>query len=212
MLKLIFEPSIWVLLGLRGDPGLDGKPGYGPQGLPGAVGPLGPKGHTRICKHTSSMVWQIVNSQNNNQTLMSDLKQYVNDCLFFRSSLQQHVWLCRGCSRSLLMFSGDPGRDGAKGVQGIPGIKGDQGLRGPRGLPSPQNITMPPGDQGEPGALHSEAVLWIHEFRALDVTYIRNEVLKKELFFGDQIRAKYIMRLGLFCSTFYNLVNNDLQW
>ena len=56
MLKFIFEPFIWILLGLRGDPGRDGISGYGPQGLPGVVGSPGPRGNTQIWKYTPSVI------------------------------------------------------------------------------------------------------------------------------------------------------------
>lgn len=36
-----FKNQFWLFLGLRGDPGPDGLPGYGPPGSPGILGPPG---------------------------------------------------------------------------------------------------------------------------------------------------------------------------
>lgn len=50
-LEIAFKSSAWSSLGLRGDPGPDGLAGYGPEGLPGIIGPPGQIGNTQFQTH-----------------------------------------------------------------------------------------------------------------------------------------------------------------
>lgn len=139
--------------GPRGDPGLDGRSGSGPDGFPGSGGHPGPRGHTYVqtrLKHMgahtdahsctlTSTIYTVKHNDDKGDNDDADIqyKDYYAVCF----------------------WAGSDGRDGDKGHRGVPGPVGDNGTPGPSGPAPITDLYGLPGDPGKLGEHHRDSAI-----------------------------------------------------